>query len=138
LLRGGTYYLQEPLRFTAADSGTKAAPVVYQAYATEQPVISGGIRLEKLNWQPHRNGIFQAKVSDALQTEEIFVNGERQILARYPNFDPTSQYFDGFAADAISPERAAHWADPAIFTPCTRRFGAILPGALQAKTSMAQ
>ena len=48
-----------------------------------------------------------------LQTEEIFVNGERQILARYPNFDPKAQYFDGFAADAISPERAARWADPA-------------------------
>jgi hypothetical protein len=47
-----------------------------------------------------------------LQTEEIFVNGERQILARYPNFDPKAQYFDGFAADAISPQRAARWSDP--------------------------
>ena len=25
---------------------------------------------------------------------------------------PTAQYFDGFAADAISPERVARWADP--------------------------
>ena len=40
------------------------------------------------------------------------MNGDRQILARYPNFDPTAQYFDGFAADAISPEQAARWADP--------------------------
>jgi hypothetical protein len=48
-----------------------------------------------------------------LQTEEIFVNGERQILARYPDFDPKAQYFDGFAADAISPGRAARWSDPA-------------------------
>ncbi len=48
-----------------------------------------------------------------MQTEEIFVNGERQILARYPNYDPKAQYFDGFAADAISPERVARWADPA-------------------------
>ena len=47
-----------------------------------------------------------------LTTDEIFVNGDRQILARYPNFDPTAQYFDGFAADAISPEQAARWADP--------------------------
>jgi len=28
------------------------------------------------------------KVPPDLQTEEIFVNGERQILARYPNYDP--------------------------------------------------
>jgi hypothetical protein len=111
-LRGGTYYLQETLVFTALDSGKMAAPVVYQAYGNEQPVISGGVRLQKLDWQPHRDGIFQAKVPEDLQTEEIFVNGERQILARYPNFNPKAQYFDGFAADAISTNRVARWADP--------------------------
>lgn len=112
-LRGGTHYLHEPLVFTPRDSGTKTAPAVYQAYGNEQPVISGGVRLENLNWQPYRDGIFQAKVPSDLQTEEIFVNGERQILARYPNFDPHAPYFDGFAADALSPERVARWADPA-------------------------
>jgi hypothetical protein len=112
-LRGGTHYLPEKLVFTAQDSGTKVAPIVYQAYREEHPVISGGVRLEKLDWQPYRDGIFQARVPEDLQTEEIFVNGERQILARYPSFDPKAQYFDGFAADAISQERAARWADPA-------------------------
>ena len=112
-LRGGTYYLPEKLVFAAEDSGSQAAPVVYQAYENEQPVISGGVRLGKLEWQPYRDGIVQAKVPDDLQTEEIFVNGERQILARYPNFDPKAQYFDGFAMDAISPQRVARWGDPA-------------------------
>src|SRR5436309_1958329 len=32
VLRGGAYYLAEPLIFRAADSGSKAAPLVYQAY----------------------------------------------------------------------------------------------------------
>jgi hypothetical protein len=112
-LRSGTYYLPATLVFTAQDSGTKEASVVFQNYQDEQPVISGGVRLEKLDWQPYTNGIVQARVPADLQTEEIFVNGERQILARYPNFDPKAQYFDGFAADAISPERAARWANPA-------------------------
>jgi len=111
-LRGGTYYLSSPLVFTAQDSGTKDAPVVFQSYRNEKAVISGGIRLENLDWQPYTNGIFQAQIPADLQTEEIFVNGERQILARYPNFDPKAQYFDGFAPDAISPERAARWKDP--------------------------
>jgi hypothetical protein len=111
-LRGGTYYLPATLVFTAEDSGTKDAPVVFQNYPGEKPVISGGVRLEKLDWQPYTNGIVQANVPPDLQTGEIFVNGERQILARYPNFDPKAQYFDGFAADAISPMRAARWADP--------------------------
>ncbi|MEO8426000.1 MAG: PDZ domain-containing protein [Verrucomicrobiota bacterium] len=112
-LRGGTYYLPETLVFTAEDSGTETRPVVFQTYENETPVLSGGVRLENLEWKPYRDGIVQAKVPEDLRTEEIFVNGERQILARYPNFDPAVKYFDGFAADAISPERAARWADPA-------------------------
>jgi hypothetical protein len=112
-LRGGTYYLPAPLVFTVQDSGTKGAPVVFQSYRNEKAVISGGIRLDHLDWQPYTNGILQAQVPADLQTEEIFINGERQILARYPNFDPKAQYFDGFAADAISPERAARWSNPA-------------------------
>src|ERR1700746_3002280 len=46
-LRGGTYYLTQKLIFNAEDSGSQAAPVVYQAFENEQPVISGGVRLEK-------------------------------------------------------------------------------------------
>jgi hypothetical protein len=112
-LRGGTYYLTAPLVFTAQDSGTKDDPVVFRNYWDEQPVINGGVRLENLDWKPFREGILQAQVPADLQTEEIFINGERQILARYPNFDPKAKYFDGFAADAISEQRAARWTDPA-------------------------
>jgi hypothetical protein len=110
-LRSGVYRLAESLVFTAADSGTKAAPVTYQAAPGEMAVISGGVEL-RLQWEPYKDGIFQARVPDDLRTEEIFLNGERQILARYPNFDPAAKYFDGFAADAISKERAARWAAP--------------------------
>jgi hypothetical protein len=111
-LRGGTYYLTATLVFTAQDSGTKDAPVIFQAYQSERPVISGGVKLDLLDWQPYRDGIFKAQVPAELRTEEIFVNGERQILARYPNFNPAAQYFDGFAADAISTNRSARWAEP--------------------------
>jgi len=111
-LRDGTYYLPAPLVFTAEDSGTKESPVVFQNYKNEKPVISGGIKLDNLNWQPFTNGILQTKVPADLQTEEIFINGERQILARYPNFDPKAKYFDGYSADAVSKARAARWANP--------------------------
>jgi hypothetical protein len=111
-LRGGIHYLSAPLVFSAEDSGTKDDPVVFQNYRDEEAVISGGVRLRNLDWQPHANGIYQTTVPADLRTEEIFVNGERQILARYPNFDPKAKYFDGFAADAISAQRAARWSDP--------------------------
>jgi len=111
-LADGTFYLSAPLVFTAEDSGNAKAAVVYQALPGTKPVISGGVEL-KLKWEPYKDGIMQAKVPEDLKTEEIFVNGTRQILARYPNFDARAQYFDGFAEDAFSKERAARWADPA-------------------------
>jgi len=46
-------------------------------------------------------------------TDQLFVNGLRRILARYPNYDPTRRILGGYAADAFSPERARRWADPA-------------------------
>ena len=112
-VRQGTYYLPETVVFTAADSGTKAAPVVYQAYEKEQPVISGGIRLKDLAWEPYKGGIMQAKVPVGFTTDQLFVNGALQPMARYPNFNPKERIYNGCAADAFSPERAARWKDPA-------------------------
>src|SRR5450631_2118656 len=48
-LRGGTHYLPGTLVFTAQDGGTQDALVVFQNYQGEQAVISGGVRLEKLD-----------------------------------------------------------------------------------------
>ena len=45
--------------------------------------------------------------------DQLFVNGQRQHMARYPNYDPQARQFNGSAADAIAPERVARWADPA-------------------------
>jgi len=113
LVREGTYYLPEASIFSAADSGTKTAPVVYQAYQKEQAVISGGVRLKDLKWGPYKDGIMQATVLAGFATDQLFVNGQRQPMARYPNFDPKERHFNGWAKDAFSPERAARWKDPA-------------------------
>ncbi len=110
-LRGGTYYLPEPLIFTSLDSGTKESPVTYRAFEKEVPVLSGGVKLE-LKWEPFRDGIFKAQVPDGFASDQLFVNGERQHLARYPNFNPNERIYNGYAADAISPARVQRWADP--------------------------
>jgi hypothetical protein len=111
-LREGVYYLPETLVFTAEDSGTQAAPVAYRAYRKEQAVISGGARLQNLKWEPYRDGIMKAAVPAGFTSDQLFVNSQRQSMARYPNFDPNVRHFNGYAADAISPERAARWQDP--------------------------
>src|SRR5437660_126125 len=41
-LRGGTYFLSAPLSFDHSDSGTANAPIIYEAFNSEKPVISGG------------------------------------------------------------------------------------------------
>src|SRR5208337_2061146 len=43
MVRGGTYYLQQPLIFGAGDSGSPAVPIVWQAYPAENPAINGGV-----------------------------------------------------------------------------------------------
>ncbi len=106
IVRAGTYYLAEPLVFTPADDGT-----TYTAAPGERVVISGGMKLD-LKWEPFTNGIMQAKTPDGLLIDQLFVNGERQLMARYPNYDPKIRPYGGYAADAFSKERAARWADP--------------------------
>jgi len=105
-LRAGTHYLPETLVLTEADSKT-----TWRGQRGEEVVVSGGVRLS-LTWQPYKNGIWQAKTPEGLTLDQLFLNGERQHMARYPNFDPRVRHFNGYAADAFSPERAKRWADP--------------------------
>ncbi|MCL5098942.1 MAG: PDZ domain-containing protein [Candidatus Omnitrophica bacterium] len=105
-LRDGTFYLADTLVLTAEDSGT-----TWQAVANETPVISGGMKLD-LRWEPYTNGIWQAETARGLTIDQLFVNGQRQWMARYPNFDPRVLPYGGYSADAFSKERAARWADP--------------------------
>ena len=110
-LDGGTYYLPDTLVFKAADSGTKDAPITYAALDGQNPVISGGQKLQ-LTLLPYKNGIMQAAVPTGTTADQLFVNGRRQIIARYPNFDSNAAQFNGTAADAFSAARAARWSNP--------------------------
>ena len=109
--RKGTYYLPETAVFTPEDSGDAKSPIEYSPYPGEEVTLSGGARLAA-NWTPYRDGILQTPVPAGTDTDQLFVNGKSQILARYPNYDPNAKYLNGFAEDAISPERAKRWANP--------------------------
>ena len=89
VLRGGTYYLDSPLEFSAADSGTEQAPIIYAAAAGEKVVLSGGQRLENGQWG-EINGrrawvvnIPEAKAG-TWRFRELFVNGQRRPRPRLP------------------------------------------------------
>jgi len=88
LVRGGTYTLSEPWVLTPADSGTEQSPVIYAAFPGDEPVFSGGRRIEA-KWQPYRGEIVVCDVPEAHNGgwpfRQLFVNGQRQDRARLPN-----------------------------------------------------
>ena len=121
LVRGGTYYFDETLTFGPEDSGTEEGPVTYAAYPGEEPVISGGREIVA-DWKPYRDGIMVCSLpqddwSDPGFTQ-LFVDGKRQIRARYPDYDPSdpgiSGYLTATGADNESPRSVFY--DPETFT----------------------
>ena len=110
-VRSGVYYLTEPIVFSTEDSRNPKEKVVYKAYPGEQVRISGGISLQ-LKWETYKDNIKKAKLPIDLTIDQLFVNGTLQQMARYPNYDTTARFYNGFAADALSRERIKTWSNP--------------------------
>ncbi|MGL5873060.1 MAG: hypothetical protein ACRC2R_11970 [Xenococcaceae cyanobacterium] len=102
LVRGGTYFLAEPLAFTSEDSGTADSPIAYKAYPNEKPVISGGRLIT--DWQ-QQGDLWVANLPEVKTGQWYFrllrVGDNWAIRARYPNFDPNNPLMGGwlFARD---------------------------------------
>ncbi len=99
-IRGGQYHLQETMAFTKEDSGTETSPIVYRAYKNEHPVLIGGLTVS--DFKPYKGRILQADMAaqglkDMQFNKQLFYKGKRQVLARYPNFDPNNPYAGGWA-----------------------------------------
>ena len=119
-LRGGIYYLPETIRFEPDDSGTAEAPITYAAYSNEKVVISGGVELYP-KWKTNRNGILKAKVDMLFgEFDQLFVDGKRQIMARWPNYQSDQRGVDvGYTTgieEPVKPIRKFVY-DPSKFSP---------------------
>lgn len=85
-IRGGAYYLTEALTFAPEDSGTKRSPTIYQAFANECPVLSGGVRItdfeitQEGSWQTTLDEVRSGRWSFA----QLFVEGQRRYRPRLP------------------------------------------------------
>ncbi|MFE2728770.1 right-handed parallel beta-helix repeat-containing protein [Kitasatospora sp. NPDC059327] len=109
--RGGTYHLGATLNFTAADSGTASAPVTYSAYPGEQAVLSGGRRVQAA-WSTYSGNTKVADVGKGLDVDGLFLNGQQQVLARYPNFAAGSAILNGTTNMSTLNSRSQTWQNP--------------------------
>ena len=115
-LRRGKYRLPEPLVFGPEDSG----PVIWTAAPGEEVAITGSRKLD-LKWSAYRDGILKASVPAGVNFDQLFVDGKRQIRARFPNYDPADPLRSGKGYQLVtdgSNRRYDTWFgfDPKIFT----------------------
>ena len=114
----GTFYLPETVRFTSKDNKFS---VVYMPEKEGTVVISGGKKL-KLDWQKTEKGWFTAKVPSGSEIDQLYINGVRQRMARFPNAVGGKNVFDTWdlshsmkidsARDPLRAERIATWKNP--------------------------
>jgi hypothetical protein len=106
------YYLKQALVFTEEDSREGKGPLIFTGIQYLYPEIKGSRRL-KLQFRPFRDGILQATLPVDLPTfDQLFMDGELQVLARYPNYRQEDMPLHGTAANALSAERIRGWKDP--------------------------
>ncbi|MDR2774680.1 MAG: PDZ domain-containing protein [Tannerella sp.] len=112
-LREGAYYLDNPVVFTPEDSRESHTALNIRAYENEKAVVSGARQLRALKWLPYKNGIMKTSVPQGWIFDQLFVNGQLQHMARYPDYDLQARYYNGVAADAIDPVRLQNRDNPA-------------------------
>lgn len=104
-LLAGEYYLNNTLKIDPNLSNLHI-----QGAGLDLVSIKGSIPLS-LSWAKSDSQVYVAEVPSDLEFDQLVINGKPQVMARYPNYDETSHYWQGFAADALSKERLANWSN---------------------------
>jgi len=129
IFQEGVYYLSEEIVFTNKDSRPSNAPVNYKALKNGTVIISGGSKLS-LIWKHYDNGIYVADVEGNHVIDQLYINGKRQRMARFPDavegknvFDKwnlekgsswhNNKYIDSEGNDnSFDPNRIKNWNNP--------------------------
>lgn len=123
IFEDGIYYLPQTIRFTPEDSRDYPTKVTFCAKNEGKAIISGGQELN-LKWQKEANGLYTAHVGNDISIDQLYIDGIRQRMARFPNADPEvgKNVFDTWklshsatpdkTLDPLTPERIASWKNP--------------------------
>lgn len=114
----GIYYLPQTIVFTMHDNKRS---VTYRAETEGKAILSGGSLLQPA-WKPFKNGIFVADIHGKLVFDQLYINGKRQRMARFPNAVDGKNVYDSWdlshdakldpSSDPLTPERIASWKNP--------------------------
>jgi hypothetical protein len=100
IVGGGVYPLDRPLFFRPEDSGTETSPTLIEAARNEQPVLSGGVRIQ--GWKKLKGKVpglppaarGQVWVAEApqcggrpLEFRQLWINDRKAVRAREPDGD---------------------------------------------------
>ena len=99
----GTYFVDEAICFTKEDSNV--------TYIGNEAVLTGAKTLSNLQWSDYKDGIKVADVEKNLGIDQLFIDGQQQILARYPNYQ-ADQPLQGSTSQANIKARSANWNHP--------------------------
>lgn len=81
ILKGGTYYLYEPVFIRPEDAGTAESPTYIEAAPNEHPVLSGALPVNE--WKAYKGKIQVANIPATIDDfRELWVNNERAIRAK--------------------------------------------------------
>ena len=123
IFEDGTYYLPETILFDEKDCKDYPVTVIYRARNEGRAIISGGQCLT-LKWMPHKKGIYVADVPQGTIIDQLYINGKRQQMARFPNAssEKGKNVYDSWVLthkakgisveDPLNPERIAKWKNP--------------------------
>lgn len=85
-IHGGTYHLEQALTFLPEDSGTAAAPVIYEAAEGEVPLLSAGTPIK--GWDVTPEGRWQTTLPAAAHEgwafSQLYVNNQRRFRPTWP------------------------------------------------------
>jgi len=94
VVHGGIHEMAEALQLEPQDGD-----VIYRAADGEKPEFLGARKVE--GFTVHQGAILRLDVSrlglEKIQVRQLLFDGERQILARWPNFDPADPLYGGWA-----------------------------------------
>jgi hypothetical protein len=89
-LRGGLYFLDQPIRLGIADSGFDSKrPLTIAGFQAETPILSGGQRIGGWRKVAGDADLWEAEIPEVRDGRwyfrQLFINGQRKQRARSPN-----------------------------------------------------